>query len=105
MGKQPCEFSLRLLLISKLAGTGRSGLRCRRKGSRKHLTFPEGLTLCLQLGAEVTDDTSVSGTTHVVAGIDGTDKVHWARRHDRHVVSAAWLQQSGKLWKSGCCVR
>ena len=52
--------------------------------------------LIAQLGAEVEDDVSAS-TTHVVAGMDGTDKVHWGRRHGKHVVTSAWLQQSGAL--------
>lgn len=47
-----------------------------------------------QLGASCAEDTSGS-TTHVVAGTEGTDKVHWARKHGKHVVSEAWLLQCG----------
>ena len=50
----------------------------------------------VQLGAAVEDDVS-DATTHVVAGMDGTDKVHWGRRHGKHVVTSAWLQQCGAL--------
>ena len=34
-------------------------------------------------------------TTHVVAGLPGTDKVHWARKHGKLLVSEAWLLQCG----------
>jgi len=59
-----------------------------------HPDFDSDLDHDVQLGAAVEDDVSAA-TTHVVAGMDGTDKVHWGRRHGKHVVTPAWLQHSG----------
>jgi len=55
--------------------------------------------LLMQLGAtchaKVTDD-----VTHVVASAMDTDKMHWAKRHNRHRVSVNWLYVSGmSLWQ------
>lgn len=54
--------------------------------------------LATQLGAtchaKVTDD-----VTHVVASAMDTDKMHWAKRHNRHRVSVNWLYVSGFHWK------
>ncbi len=55
--------------------------------------------LWMQLGAtchaKVTDD-----VTHVVASAMDTDKMHWAKRHNRHRVSVNWLYVSGmNLWQ------
>ena len=52
----------------------------------------------LQLGAichsSVTED-----VTHVVSTAKDTDKMHWAKRHNRHRVSPNWLYLSGKILK------
>ena len=55
--------------------------------------------LLLQLGAtchaKVTED-----VTHVVSSAKDTDKMHWAKRHNRHRVSVNWLYVSGmNLWQ------
>ncbi|KAL0027020.1 hypothetical protein WJX79_009746 [Trebouxia sp. C0005] len=54
--------------------------------------------LASQLGAtchaKVTDD-----VTHVVASAMDTDKMHWAKRHNRHRVSVNWLYVSGFHWE------
>ena len=57
----------------------------------------------LQLGATCTLSTAAE-VTHVVAGGDHTDKVHWGRQRSLHVVSPAWLHESGMeaylpLWR------
>jgi RNA polymerase II C-terminal domain phosphatase-like 3/4 len=38
-------------------------------------------------------------TTHVVAAHAGTEKVLWARQHNKYVVSPAWLECSCTLWQ------
>ncbi len=48
----------------------------------------------MQLGATVASATS-DAVTHVVSGSDQTDKVHWARKQGRHVVSTGWLNAAG----------
>jgi twin BRCT domain len=62
------------------------------------------LGVCLQLGASCTTTTG-PGVTHVVAAQPNTDKALWARAAGKHVVSPAWLVQSGgaayKNWR--CC--
>lgn len=54
--------------------------------------------LATQLGAVchagVSDD-----VTHVVSSAQDTDKMHWAKRHNRHKVSVNWLYVSGFQWK------
>lgn len=40
--------------------------------------------------AKVSDD-----TTHVISTAQDTDKMHWAKRHSRHMVSPNWLYVSG----------
>lgn len=50
----------------------------------------------LQVGAAVTVSVDES-TTHIVAAGPQTEKVNWALRHGRHVVSPAWLQGSGRV--------
>ncbi|DBA95101.1 TPA: hypothetical protein ACH3X1_002613 [Trebouxia sp. C0004] len=54
--------------------------------------------LATQLGAachaKVTED-----VTHVVASAKDTDKMHWAKRHNRHRVCVNWLYVSGFHWK------
>ena len=47
-----------------------------------------------QLGAQVVLAPD-EATTHVVAARDCTDKVLWARKHARFVVSPLWLHSSG----------
>ena len=48
----------------------------------------------LQLGA--TCHATVSDViTHVVSTAQDTDKMYWAKRHNRHRVSVNWLYVSG----------
>ena len=53
--------------------------------------------LSMQLGATVASATS-DAVTHVVSGSDQTDKVHWARKQGRHVVSTGWLNAAGNAY-------
>ena len=50
----------------------------------------------LQMGAvchaKVNDD-----ITHVVSTAQDTDKMHWAKRHSKHMVSPNWVFVSGKF--------
>lgn len=51
--------------------------------------------LVLQMGAvchaKVCDD-----ITHVVSTAQDTDKMHWAKKHNRHMVAPNWLFVSGE---------
>ena len=57
--------------------------------------------VALQLGA--TCHANVSETvTHVVSSAKDTDKMHWAKRHGRHMVSPNWLYLSGTVLDIWC---
>ena len=51
--------------------------------------------LCLQLGA-MCHASVADSVTHVVSTAQDTDKMHWAKRHNRHRVSINWLYESGR---------
>ncbi|KAK9867298.1 hypothetical protein WJX84_006429 [Apatococcus fuscideae] len=54
--------------------------------------------LANQMGAACSLATSAA-TTHVVAPCYGTDKVMWAQKHGKHVITPAWLTASSRSWQ------
>jgi twin BRCT domain len=52
------------------------------------------MSACLQLGAVCAGATGPA-VTHVVAAQPNTDKALWARSCGKHIVSPAWLLESG----------
>ncbi|KAK9825241.1 hypothetical protein WJX74_002857 [Apatococcus lobatus] len=64
------------------------------------MTHPETHSLwklATQLGATCGLATDAA-TTHVVANSRGTDKVVWALKHGKHVVTPSWLSASKGAW-------